>query len=200
MEGWYTRHPHWFAAEIKVLARVYPQFRLDEGALYAGNVILYGELVVRPQGGSKRYAVRVIFPDNSPYAFPTVTPIQAMPAFDESGAARSRPEAQIFDHRHQMPNGALCLFQYETRVEAGGEAISIVDVLKRAEAWFMGHATGRWPPDSRGSELQSHFYRTEAGILLSRTFYSDRLRGQGEFFAVRDVHRFFAGAQHGHPG
>lgn len=196
MEGWYTRHPQWFAAEIKALRRVYPEFRLDEGALHDGNVILYGELIVRPQGGSKRHAVRVFFPDNSPYAFPTVIPIQAMPAFDEYGAAQSNPDPQIFDHRHQMPSGGLCLFQYETRVETGGESISIVDVLRRAEAWFMGHATGRWPPDSRESELQSHFYRTEAGILLSRIFYSDRLRGHGEFFAVRDVHRFFVGKSH----
>ncbi len=196
MEGWYTRHPQWFAAEIKALRRSYPQFRLDEGQLHQSNVVLYGELLIRLQGGTKRHAVRVIFPENSPYAFPIVVPIDAMPAFDQYGAAQSHPKPKMFDHRHQMPGGSLCLFQYETRVEDGGESISIVDVLRRAEAWFAGHATGRWPPDSRESELQSHFLRTGAGILLSRTFYSDRLRGQGEFFAVRDIHRFFVGQSH----
>jgi len=196
MEGWYTRHPQWFAAEIRALGRAYPQFRLDEGQLHQGNVVLYGELLVRPPGGSKRHAVRVIFPDNSPYAFPIVVPIEATPAFDQHGAAQTYPKPKMFDHRHQMSGGPLCLFQYETRVEDGGESISIVDVLRRAEAWFTGHATGRWPPDSRESELQSHFLRTEAGIILSRTFYSDRLNGHGEFFAVRDIHRLFVGQSH----
>ncbi|MEZ6104470.1 MAG: ThiF family adenylyltransferase [Pirellulaceae bacterium] len=193
MEGWYTRHPQWLAAEIKALRRAYPQFRLDEGQLHQGSVVVYGELQVRPPGGSKRHAVRVTFPDNSPYAFPSVIPIEAMPTFDHYGAAASYPQPKMFDHRHQMPGGSLCLFQYETRVEDGGESISIIDVLRRAEAWFIGHATGRWPPDSRESEMQSHFLRTEAGILLSRIFYSDRLTGHGEFFAVRDIHRFYVG-------
>jgi len=200
MEGWYTRHPQWFAAEMDAIRRVYPLFRLDEGLLVEkGVVVLYGELVVRPPGGAKRHPVRVFFPDNSPYAFPSVTPIVAMPLFDEDGVALSHPNEQLFDHRHQMPTGSLCLFQYETRTADGGQAISVVDVLKRAEAWFMGHATGRWPPDSHQSELQSHFYRSEIGILLSKTFYSDRLRGYGEFFAVRDLHRAFIGRSHDEP-
>jgi integrative and conjugative element protein (TIGR02256 family) len=193
MEGWYTRYPQWFAAEIKALRRVFPQFRLDEGPLHEGNVVLYGELVVRPSGGAKRHAVKIVFPDNSPYAFPIVFPIEEMPFFDQYGAARSNPKPKMFDHRHQMPSGALCLFQYETRVEDGGESISVVDVLRRAESWFLAHATGRWPPDSRESELQSHFLRTEAGILLSQTFFSERLKGHGEFFAVYDIHRLFVG-------
>ena len=200
MEGWYIRHPQWFAAELEALRRAYPRFILDGGMLHKGMVVLYGELVVRPPGGSKRHPVQVLFPCNSPYAFPSVRPIQAMPSFDEYGVAQSHPDAEIFDHRHQMPNGALCLFQHETRVEEGGEAIRVVDVLKRAEAWLMGHATGRWPPDSRESELQSHFYQSKVAILLSRTFYSDRLHGHGEFFAVRDLHRFYVGkSQHEPP-
>jgi len=200
MESWYTRHPQWFAAELEALRRAYPRFILDERMLHEGMVVLYGELIVRPPGGSKRHPMRVLFPSNSPYAFPSVTPIQSMPTFDEYGVAQSHPDAEIFDHRHQMPDGALCLFQYETRVEEGGETIRVVDVLKRAEAWLMGHATGRWPPDSRESELQSHFYRSKGEMLLSRTFYSERLHGYGEFFAVRDVHRFYVGkSQHEPP-
>jgi integrative and conjugative element protein (TIGR02256 family) len=200
MEGWYVRHPQWFVAELEKLRRAYPRFILDEGMLHQGVVVIYGELVVRPPGGSIRHAVRVLFPGNSPYSFPCVTPVQAMPIFDEHGVAQSIPDAKIFDYRHQMPDGSLCLFRYETRVEEGGEAISIVDVLKRAEAWFVGHATGRWPPDSVESELQSHFFPSKIGVLLSKTFYSDRLRGSGEFFAVRDLHRFYAGqSQHEPP-
>ncbi|MBI1349459.1 hypothetical protein GC163_24605 [bacterium] len=193
MDGWYTRHPQWFVAELEALRRVYPRFSMDEGMLHNGIVVLYGELVVRPPGGARRHAVQVVFSNDSPYAFPAVFPIQALPTFNDDGAAQQIRKPTIFDHRHQMPNGALCLFQYETRVEDGGEAISVVDVLKRAEAWFMGHATGRWPPDSRESELASHFFRSPTQILLSKTFYSDRLHGRGEFFAVKDVHRFFVG-------
>lgn len=199
MDGWYTRYPQWFNSELALLRRNYPQFRLDEGMLRVGLVVLYGELMIRPPGGTKRHPVRLVFPSNSPYAYPSVMPIQQMPTFDTEGAAESTPDAEFFDRRHQMPNGVLCLFQYETRVEDGGESIRAIDVLKRAEAWFMGHATGRWPPDSIESELQSHFYRSQ-GILLSKVFYSDDLHGCGEFFAVSDIHRVYVGkTQHEPP-
>ena len=199
MDGWYIRHPQWFNAELDALKRAYPGFRLEEGSLREGVVVLFGELVIRPPGGARRHAVRVVFPSNSPYAFPSVTPIKEMPTFSDDGVAQSSPIEEMFDHRHQMPGGSLCLFQYETRVEDGGESISVVDVLKRAEAWFMGLATGRWPPDSRESELQTHFRHTGVEILLGKTFYSDRLRGHGEFFAVRDVHRFYVGKSQSEP-
>lgn len=199
MEGWYTRHPQWFNDELDDLKRAYPGFRLDEGCLRNGTVVVYGELVIRPAGGARRHAVRVVFPSNSPYAFPSVTPIEAMPSFSDDGAAESWPDPEMFDHRHQMPGGSLCLFQYETRVDDGGESIGIVDVMRRAESWLVGNAAGHWPPDSRESELQSHFYRAGVEILVGKTFYSDRLRGQGEFFAVRDVHRFYLGKSQSEP-
>lgn len=199
MHAWYTRHPQWFAAELAALKRNYPKFVLDEGSLLNGHVSVYGELVIRPQGGAKRFPVRVDFPSNSPYAFPVVTPIESMPTFDGSNAVTSIPNAQMFDHRHQMPSGSLCLFQYESRTPEGGEAISVVDVLKRAEAWFLGHTTGRWPPDSKEAELEPHFPRTRRGIILSKTFYSERLNGQGEFFAVVDIHRVYVGRSQEEP-
>ncbi len=199
MQAWYTRHPQWFAAELAALHRNYPKFVLDEGSLLDGLVSIYGELVIRPAGGAKRFPVRVDFPSNSPYAFPVVTPIECMPTFNGSNAALAYPQPQMFDHRHQMPSGSLCLFQYETRTAEGGEAISVVDVLRRAEAWFLGHTTGRWPPDSKEAELEPHFLRTKHGIILSRTFYSDRLSGQGEFFAVADIHRFYVGRSQEEP-
>ncbi len=199
MHAWYTRHPQWFAAELAALQRNYPKFVLDEGSLLNGHVSVYGELVIRPPGGAKRFPVRLDFPSNSPYAFPVVTPIESMPTFDGSNAATSFPNARMFDHRHQMPGGSLCLFQYETRTTEGGEAINVVDVLKRAEAWFLGHVTDRWPPDSRETELQAHFYRVGFGILLGKTFFSDVLKGHGEFFAVKDVHRFYVGRSQEEP-
>ncbi|MBN8600333.1 MAG: ThiF family adenylyltransferase [Planctomycetes bacterium] len=199
MHAWYTRHPQWFAAELAALKRNYPKFVLDEGSLLNGHVSVYGELVIRPQGGAKRFPVRVDFPSNSPYAFPVVTPLESMPTFDGNNAAISFPKARMFDHRHQMPAGSLCLFQYETRTTEGGEAISVIDVLNRAEAWFLGHITGRWPPDSKETELQAHFYRVGFGILLGKTFYSELLKGNGEFFAVKDVHRFYVGRSQEEP-
>ena len=198
MDGWYTRYPQWFNSELALLRRNYPQFKLDEGMLRVGLVVLYGELKIRPPGGTRRHPVRLFFPSNSPYAYPVVIPIKEMPTFDAEGVVESNPDPEFFDRRHQMPHGVLCLFQYETRVEDGGESIRAVDVLKRAEAWFMGHATGRWPPDSIESELQSHFYRSQ-GILLSEVFYSDALHGRGEFYAVSDVHRVYTGKSQQEP-
>jgi integrative and conjugative element protein (TIGR02256 family) len=122
-----------------------------------------------------------------------------MPTFNSSNVAESCPKPKWFDHRHQMPSGSLCLFQYETRTPEGGQAISITDVLRRAESWFLGHVTGRWPPDSKETELESHFFKVGFGILLGKTFYSDVLKGHGEFFAVKDVHRFYVGRSQEEP-
>ena len=87
-----------------------------------------------------------------------------------------------------MPRGALCLFQRETRGNVGGECITGLDALRRAEGWFLGYYTGHWPPDTRDSELESHF--PYAGdVLVSEAFYAPELSGAGEFFMVRDLRR-----------
>ncbi len=59
--------------------------------------------------------------------------------------------------------------------------------------------TGRWPPDSKEAELEPHFQRTRQGIILSKTFYSERLNGQGEVFAIADIHRFYVGRSQEEP-
>ena len=53
MDGWYIRHPQWFNAELDALKRAYPGFRLEEGSLREGVVVLFGELVIRPPGGAR---------------------------------------------------------------------------------------------------------------------------------------------------
>ncbi|NQU25652.1 MAG: ThiF family adenylyltransferase [Candidatus Nealsonbacteria bacterium] len=188
MTSWITLYPQWFISERNAIARSYPDFRVDEKALQAGVLLYYGELIVRPSKGSQRHAVRIHFPEGSPFELPIVTPVASLPEFDEEEGAKEHPEPVFFNRRHQMANGSLCLFQRETRGTEGGEWVSATDVLQRTEEWLLGRHTGRWPPDSRESELESHFYYA-GDVLLSKTFYSEDVSGFGSFHMVRDIRR-----------
>jgi integrative and conjugative element protein (TIGR02256 family) len=190
--SWITLYPQWFISERNAMERSYPRFRVDERALRAGVLRYYGELVIRPSGGAKRQPVRVGYPASSPFEPPVVVPIEALPEFDGDGAAKSFPDPIFFNRRHQMASGALCLFQRDTRGATGGEWISVIDVLRRAEEWLVGHHTGRWPPDSRESELETHFFYG-GDILLSGTFYTPEIAGSGTFHMVRDMRRLLDG-------
>lgn len=190
MSSWISHYPQWFVSEYQSVLKRYPHFRVHEGALHSGFLIFFGELVIRPPGGTKRQAVRLGFPAATPHVFPVVTPIKGMPEFDADGNITSDPEPVFFDQLHQLPGGGLCLFHQETRGAVGGESIRAVDVLKRAEKWFLGHFTGHWPPDSQRSELENHFYRS-GDILLGDRLFDNDLTGWGEFYAARDVQKLF---------
>lgn len=190
MSNWITLYPQWYIAERSALARRYPDFRVDERLLRHGVLLYYGDLIVRTSGGAVRHPVSLMFPNGSPYDLPVVTPVEKNPDFDADGCVdpKGHPQPKFFDRRHQMPGGGLCLFQHETRGTEGGATISAVDVLLRAERWFLGHHTGRWPPDSHESELEPHF--TYVGdVLLSNRFYAPEVKGHGRFFMVRDMER-----------
>ena len=174
------------------LSNTFPDFRLDKKGLRAGCLCFYGELLIRPEGGTKRHPVKVYYPPSTPFRAPIVIPIESLPEFDEEGGIKTAATEKFFDRRHQMPSGALCLFQEETRGEQGGEWICITDVLRRAKDWFVGYHTGHWPPDSHESELEPHFFSV-GDVLLSSTFYSSEISGSGKFHMVRDARRVFDG-------
>jgi len=195
---WISLYPQWFISERNAIARRYPRFVVDEQLLQVGILEYYGELVVRPSSGTQRHPVRLSYPASTPFAFPTVTPISSLPEFESDGTPKAPAQPAFFDRRHQMPSGGLCLFQYETRGTEGGEAIGGLDVLKRAEEWFLGHHTGRWPPDSQESELEAHFlYAGE--VLLSEIFYGAEVTGSGRFYVVRDMARLLIERKQDHP-
>ncbi len=198
MTSWITLYPQWYVSERNAIARSYPGFRVVEDALRSGTLLYYGELVVRPSKGAQRHAVRLTYPAGSPFELPVVTPVESVPEFDSEGCVKDHPKATFFSRRHQMPGGALCLFQRETRGQEGGEWVSATDVLRRAEEWLLGYHTGRWPPDSRESELESHFLYA-GDILLSKTFYSPDIRGCGRFHMVRDLRRILDGVSREYP-
>lgn len=192
--SWITLNPNWYVSERNAIARKYPEFRVDEKQLSQGKLCFYGELVVRPPGGSVRHPVLMFYSDATPFEPPIIIPLEALPEFDEEGGTKAKAPQKMFDRRHQMPGGSLCLFQRETRGSEGGEGISGVDALRRAEKWFLGYHTGRWPPDSHDSELEPHFNYT-GNVLLSSAFYADDMVGHGRFFMVRDMRRVLDGTQ-----
>lgn len=172
-----------------MLSRQYPQFQVHEKLLASkGQLSYYGELFVRPPGGTIRYPVILNYPEGGPFELPSVTPVESLPKFNPDGSLKENLIPKVLDHRHQMPDGSLCLFQRETRGIQGGEGLRGVDILRRAEQWLLGHHTDHWPPDCAESELEAHF-RYSGDILLSKSFFSSELKGCGRFFMVRDLRR-----------
>lgn len=187
--SWIALYPEWYTEECRHLARHFPGFRADAARLADGELRFYGELVVRPPGGTQRYPVALEYPAATPYEKPLVVPLETLPQIDERGTVMGQLKPRMFDHRHQMPDGALCLFQRETRAHPLGDVVSGVDTLRRAADWFLGHHTDHWPPDSAESELEAHFRRA-SDILFGDSLYSGQLaEGFGHFYFVRDYRR-----------
>jgi hypothetical protein len=144
--SWITLYPNWYLQEIQLLQKHYPQFRIDEGQLQKGHLVLYGNLIIRPPGGAIEYPIQLLYLASTPYEHPRVTPIESLPEWTDTGTIAKRVKAKMLDHRHQMPFGNLCLFQHETRSIPGGDILRGIDILKRAERYFVGLHTGHWPP------------------------------------------------------
>lgn len=186
--SWITLYPQWYIGERQGLSRHYPGFMVYEPELEKGKLILYGMLEVRPPGGTVGHPVLLEYPASTPFEKPVVLPLKALPEVDDQGKFKELLEPEFFDHRHQMPSGVLCLFQRETRTIVGGDVVTGVQALSRAERWFLGLHTGNWPPDSADSELEAHFkYATD--VLLSETFFRDDIDGFGRFYMVPDLRR-----------
>ncbi len=186
--NWITLFPEWYLEERNAIKKHYPHFVLDRHQLDRECLIYYGELAARPPGGTKKHPVILVYPEATPFEPPRVILIETLPITKSNGQyERSLP--RMYDYRHQMPDGSLCLFQRETRSLESLASVHGVDALRRAERWFLGHYTEHWPTDSAQSELQAHF-RCEGDILLSEIFYSSELEeGRGEFYMQRDVRR-----------
>lgn len=186
--SWISLYPDWYIQETTLLHKHYPHFKIDQNRLQNGQLIIYGNLVVRPPGGAKEYPIRLQYPAATPYEHPRVTPIESLPEWTDNGTIVREVKAKMLDHRHQMPAGNLCLFQHETRSIPGGDILRGIDILKRAEQYFIGLNTGHWPPDTAESELDSHFnYDTD--ILIAETFYRDVTDGYGKFLFISDIYR-----------
>jgi len=186
--SWIAIYPQWYLEERERLARHYPQFRVDDKALRQGRLHCFGELLVRPPGGTVRHPVWLIYPEATPFEMPFVVPLERLPERDSDGSPKEKLQSKLFDHRHQMPGGLLCLFQRDTRSGLAGERIRGIDVLRRAEQWFLEHHTGHWPADSVSTELEPHFEHA-GDILLSNVFFSPDIDGFGRFFMVPDFRR-----------
>jgi len=118
-----------------------------------------------------------------------------LPEWDSNGGIRGFPDPQMIDHRHQMHDGPLCLFQKESVAIPGGDFLSVLQILNRAEKYLLALDTNRWPPDTAESELESHFQK-ENCILIPSSFFDQNLTGCGRFFFVTDYLRYCKG----HPG
>ena len=188
VKSWITLYPNWYIRERQDIEYHYPSLKVYEKALEDGILIYFGELVVRPSSGAVRHPVILEYPSGFPFQSPKITPIDSLPKVASNGGVSHKAKNIFLDKRHQMPDGALCLFQRETRQIPGGDILLGVDILRRAQQWFLGLHTRHWPPDSIQSELEAHF-RYATDVLLSKVFFSSDLKGYGRFFMVRDLRR-----------
>jgi len=185
--SWITLYPDWYVQELQLLATHYPEMLVDEGWLRVGALRLFGNLTVRPPRGVIKHPICLDYPEGTPFEHPQVIPIETLPMWKEDGSFVSKPKVKSFDHRHQMPEGNLCLFQRETRDR---DNLNVVQILRRAEKWFLGHHTNHWPPDSEQSELESHYaYATDA--LVPEPFFSNALDGHGRLLFAIDGRRYW---------
>lgn len=186
--SWISLYSNWYIAERQSIEFHYPQFRVYEKGLETGTLLYFGELAVRPSGGTVRQPVIMVYPNSFPFQSPIVIPIDSLPEIGTNGEISNRHKVQYFDRRHQMPDGSLCLFQRETRLIPGGDIVRGIDVLRRAQQWFLGFHTKHWPPDSIQSELESHFkYATD--VLLGEVCFLKDLNGHGRFCMIPDLRR-----------
>ncbi|MFB3880986.1 MAG: ThiF family adenylyltransferase [Armatimonadota bacterium] len=184
--SWISLHPEWYESERQRLNRHYPDLQVDEDELGEGRLALYGEMVVRPRGGPKAYPIALIYPPGTPFEHPFVAPLQALPARDQGGSFAKPLRPQFHDRRHQMAGGGLCLFQRETR---SSQMVTGIDVLRRAEKWFLGLHTGHWPPDTETGELEEH-YTCLGDVLVAESLFSPDLDGgHGCMFLAEDLRR-----------
>lgn len=188
MKSWITLYPNWYIQERQDIEYHYPSFSVYEKALESGTLLYFGELVVRPSNGATRHPIILGYPPGFPFQPPNATPIDSLPEIAANGKVSRQVEPIFPDKRHQMPDGSLCLFQRETRQIPGGDILLGVDVLRRAQQWFLGLHTRHWPPDSIQSEIEAHFKYATA-VLLSKVFFSSSLKGYGRFFMVPDLRR-----------
>ncbi|HEY2092716.1 MAG TPA: Mov34/MPN/PAD-1 family protein [Thermoanaerobaculia bacterium] len=168
---WYVRRPSLLAVELNELARTYPEFRVRPDA---ETVMLEGEITVRGQGGTRQQQLVLIYPEDYDYRPPIVVPLR------EPQTGSERP-IQWFAFRHQMADGALCLFQRDTSYER----VTGVDALRRAERWLHEHETGTLSPelDTIGAELEEHY--TRDGILVAGPLLDRITAARGRIAALQ---------------
>ncbi len=184
--SWITLHPRHYADECQSLAYHYPDLQVNEELLQRRVLALCGDLIVRPPGGAKRYPIVLLYPSGTPYEHPAVIAVEALPKTnDVPGFMESMRRPKLLDHRHQMPDGSLCLFQRDTR---RSKLLTGIDVLRRAEQWFAGVQTKHWPPDTEQSELESYF-KYAGDVLVAAPFFSDEIDTHGRLLFTQDIRR-----------
>lgn len=184
MVPWYVLRYDLYKSERGELAKAFPELIPCECLRAKGVIGLHGTLAFAR--GSERQLVHVLlrYPNEFPYLPPEVVPLahEVTDPHDE-GAFVPR----FFSERHQMVNGALCVFE---RPSAAGRHrhISGTDAMCRADRWLREILDGCLSPelDSAQADLEAHYERA-GDILLGPSLFRDDLpdRGTLRAFPIR---------------
>ena len=66
--SWITLNPEWYVEERSQLAVHYPGFWVDEDRLAQGELVCYGELIVRSNKGTAIHPIEMEYPESTPHS------------------------------------------------------------------------------------------------------------------------------------
>ncbi|MGB7211717.1 MAG: ThiF family adenylyltransferase [Gemmatimonadales bacterium] len=190
--SWITLYPDWYRREVRWITRRAPDFLLSAKSLALGRLAFAGELVIDCGSEKHHYPVVLVYPPDTPYRFPSITPIQKLP----QGVDWMPEELTRKDNvrwmppgwqRHQMADGSLCLIEADRRIDFDPTQLSSEAVLDRARQVFRALAIGRdgYPfPDTIQAELEEHYPALAEDILIGEAFYAPSTSTVGVFYAI----------------
>lgn len=178
---WFVRRPGLLAAELSELAATYPEFALCSITETIGRIVFHGEILVRSHKGHTKQQLLLVYGDEYDYSPPTVLPLDATEMI-EPHEANTISGIKWFSFRHQMADGALCLFQRDF----SAVRITGVDALRRAERWLHEFETGQLSPelDTVGAELEEH-YRRHGLVIAGPAILNGVTATRGKIAAVQ---------------
>lgn len=179
---WYVRRPALLVEEAAELRAAYPEFHRCELTSKLGTMSFHGELVLRSQKGTRRQHLLLSYPLDFGYTPPMVVPLEQSGDVCNPGDENVKLDVKWFTFRHQMADGALCLYQRDT----SHQRISGVDALRRAERWLHEFETGTLSKelDTLGAELEEH-YRRHGCIIAGPTILDGAADARGRIAAIQ---------------
>lgn len=191
--NWWDNHPLWYANELAEIGK-HPDYREKSQAIDR-SLLSSGYILVRTSE-IHRFPVLIVYPDGTPYVPPSIHLIERPYDNDElKRLAHFSPTevqnvakgiAKFFYHRHQNPDGSLCLLEVDDLHSERAETVGARAALSRVKEWCYGSLSGKFPMDSRETELYYHFTHraSDVELLLSESFFCGEIV-EGTFYFQR---------------
>lgn len=206
---WFIRMPYLLYSEINELSNN-GNYNLVAN-ITNRTLVSSGEIIVRLKK-CYRFPVVIVYPDATPYIPPVAYLLnetidsenvqQLSKLSPDKIADRLKSKIRFYYHRHQNPDGSLCILDAEDLHNERPEIIGAQALIGRLRQWFRGVKNGKFPMDSREVELFHHFPNRVYSLkfLLPDEFFRPDILG-GKFYlgvftlipSCKDVTRLYFG-------